>query len=494
MSVKLPVVLDPETMKPTSKVLHPLEISLDVCWMPPNEAQMVLPEGETVGVRDWVEIYTASGSAGKFRVTSVQDVYPGQTRVTLAHGIIVLRDAVIKGTGTIHGTVGEIVTEILKHQTTKAGGRFLWQIGTVGYSGETTVKYNDSNLFDVLIDSWEWLPWNMMEFDQSSLPWKLNIIRLSSAPQCEGRFGRNLKTVTITVDDDELCTVAIADDRNKSMKSDTVSQYGEVEKILTIPVGATDPQVDAYFTDYLDKYKVPAVTVSVDALELFSVTGESWDSLIPGRVHRCSLPDYALTIDNKIVRVHYPNLLSDELSARVELANRVRNVASIIAEQQRQQNNTAHAVGGYSRIVTQVSQSHADLYDEYTLFKGTTEETFAQVWIDLRAAEGELELMAKKTDLDGLETEVMILLDALDNKITLKADKIELQGYVTASELSAEIARINNFFSGVSEISVLKATMVNCTNTFLYKNTAMSVKSMDVTTPSGTKTINYVGY
>lgn len=491
--IKLPKLLNPETMK-VERELHPLSLSLTLELIPASSAEMILPEGETVNFHDWVEIFTPQGSAGIFRVTYVETTAPGTTKVRLLHGISALGDAIIKGEGKYTGTLGELVTEILKHQTAKAGNKNLWQIGTIGYSGTSHVDYYDSNLFDVLVDSLEWFPWNKLEFDQSTLPWKINIIRLSSTPQSEGRFHRNIKTISIAVDGDELCTMAIADDRDKSLTADTASTYGTIKHILTIPDGATDAQVEEYLADYIDAHKNPTTTVDIDALQLFSVTGNDWDDLVTGRVHRCALPDYGITVSNKIVTIKYPDLMRDELLARVSLSNRLKNVADIIVDQERKQAQTSHTVGGYGRRITTVNEAYIDLYDEYTLFKGTTEETFAQVWIDLRAAEGELELMAKKTDLDGLETEVMILLDALDNKITLKADKIELQGYVTASELSAEIARIDNFFSGVSEISVLKATMVNCTGTFLYKGRATSLNTITVNTPDGEQSITYVGY
>jgi len=80
--------------------------------------------------------------------------------------------------------------------------------------------------------------------------------------------------------------------------------------------------------------------------------------------------------------------------------------------------------------------------------------------------------ISSKVSKDG----VISSINQTAESITIQANKVNLSGYVTASTLAAEIATINKFFSGVAEASVLKATMVNCTGTLLYQNTAVSWK------------------
>lgn len=145
------------------------------------------------------------------------------------------------------------------------------------------------------------------------------------------------------------------------------------------------------------------------------------------------------------------------------------------------------------------------------------EERVGAAEVDINAAEAAIKLKANQTTVDKLsgrvtEAEASLVVQAgqisskvekngvissinqTAEEITIQAKRVNMSGYVTASQLSAEIATINNFFSGVSEISVLKATMVNCTSTMLYKGEALSLKSMTVTTPTGTATISYVGH
>ena len=46
--------------------------------------------------------------------------------------------------------------------------------------------------------------------------------------------------------------------------------------------------------------------------------------------------------------------------------------------------------------------------------------------------------------------------------ITINANRINLEGYVTASQLQAEVARIDKFFSGVSQVRQLDANILTC--------------------------------
>ena len=100
---------------------------------------------------------------------------------------------------------------------------------------------------------------------------------------------------------------------------------------------------------------------------------------------------------------------------------------------------------------------------------------------DFKAQASAIALKADKAALDLANGRI----DAQADAISLKADKIELAGYVTADQLEAEMAAIDNLISGVTEASVLRASMVNCTSTMLYKGTAASWKENTVCTQVG---------
>lgn len=95
------------------------------------------------------------------------------------------------------------------------------------------------------------------------------------------------------------------------------------------------------------------------------------------------------------------------------------------------------------------------------------------------------------------ETSIQLFADELGSKVSISALEIELQGYVTATELSAEIARINQFFAGNATAARFVATSLGAVNLnvsgeFTYANspvewlTAYAVTSATIP--------NYAGY
>jgi hypothetical protein len=95
-----------------------------------------------------------------------------------------------------------------------------------------------------------------------------------------------------------------------------------------------------------------------------------------------------------------------------------------------------------------------------------------------RVTKAESSLIVQAGQITSLVKEggVISYINQTPASIKISAKNIELDGHATISQLSSEIASIGNFFSGVSEASVLKATMVNCTGTLLYQNSAVSWK------------------
>lgn len=86
--------------------------------------------------------------------------------------------------------------------------------------------------------------------------------------------------------------------------------------------------------------------------------------------------------------------------------------------------------------------------------------------------------ISTKVSKDGVSSAI----NQTEQSVLIKASKINLSGYVTASELAAEMAAIDNLTSGVTEASVLKATMLNCTSIFMFQNSAVSWGSKSVLT------------
>lgn len=114
--------------------------------------------------------------------------------------------------------------------------------------------------------------------------------------------------------------------------------------------------------------------------------------------------------------------------------------------------------------------------DNLDRFKDGVDEAFNEVGIILDSYEAELLLYAKQTTVDNLEKEVYVRLDAAEEEIELKADKVTLNGYVTASQLETEFS---NFESGITNdlyVSALSANSFECSS-FRFKNNGISLSS-----------------
>ena len=129
-------------------------------------------------------------------------------------------------------------------------------------------------------------------------------------------------------------------------------------------------------------------------------------------------------------------------------------------------------------IVLDAVEADLNLYAEKFT---AADEALTRIEIDLNAIDEELTL---KVDKSG----VISAINMTSEEITIQASKINLSGYVKASELEAVKASISNLTSGVTTATLLK------TNTLIVGGTIMGKRSIEVTTPSGTATIGYLGY
>lgn len=506
--VKLPQLLSKSTLKP-STLLHPLSLSVQRELIPCSSARMVLPEGEKISIRDFVRLYTINGDEGIFRVTAVAPAIPGGTDVVLSHGLCVLYDARMTGTGTLEGSLGDVVRKLLSHQVVSVGGTPILKAGSFAGGVTIRVEYSNSRVLDLLEEACEKAYTEKLTIDQSSIPWVVGSVSLSNSPTAEGRFSRNLQSVKINMDDDDQCTRLIVEHTNwetdektyTTHDADTIGQYGIIEDVWSVPYGATQAEESAYIAELFRQRKEPDTSIEIDAVDLFAVTGEPLDRLDTGDMMRCCMPDYDTTINNRLMTVHFPDVYGDPHAARASLRNRHRRLSDMLRTVRRDVNHekviNTRRYGGASSRIDRTNIRLEATYEEVEQLDTTTKETFNQVFVDLDAKKAAIELNASSIvkvgeDVSVAQAQLIVQAGQISTKVSkdgvvsainqtpetvlIQAKRINLSGYVTASQLSAEIASISQFFSGVAEASVLKATMVNCTGTMLYQNSAVSWK------------------
>lgn len=526
LSVRLPQLLSKSTLKP-SALLHPLSLSVQRELIPCSSARMVLPEGEQIAIRDFVRLYTINGDEGIFRVTAVAPAIPGGTDVVLSHGLCVLYDARMTGTGTLEGSLGDVVRQLLSHQVVSVGGTPLLTAGSFASGVTVRVEYSNSRVLDLLEAACEKAYTEKLTIDQSSVPWVVGSVALSNSPTAEGRFSRNLKSVKINMDDDDQCTRLIVEHTNwdtdeksyTTHDADTIGEYGIIEDVWSVPYGATQAEESAYIAELFRQRKEPDTSIQIDAVDLFAVTGESLDRLDTGDLMRCCLPDYNTTINNRLMTVLFPDVYGDPHAAQASLRNRHRRLSDMLREVRRETRSLSRRYGGVASKTQQTYYGLNLTYEELKQLDEYTQHTFNQVSFEMDAMDVLIDLNAKNVetlfdetgvlarevndagirisgveasvalnaytiktlgeDQQALEAELLVQSELISTKVSngeiastinqtaqgvlIDAGKINLSGYVTASQLSASVADILYNQSQVVETLLLNATDANVT-------------------------------
>ena len=551
--------------------LYPTQQSVDDRVTPLSTASLTLPDGEHAAFGEWVEVFTQNGSAGVYRVVSASETYTGEASAELEHGICALGDAIIPGKSTISGTLHEVLSAMLGYQVVQAGGAPLWALGSVATNAQASFEHEGTNLLSAVLavvpDGY------MLTFDQSALPWRLGVAKMATTAECEGRLSRNLRGVTVTVDDEDFCTRIYCNMLPSPgyMDGPTAGTWGIKAKTITAQENVTQESLTAYITQYLEDHKSPRVSIECDAEDLSAITGEAIDRMEKGRLFRLSLPDYGVAMEERILAVRTGSAYDEPERVRLTLANSIRDTAdtlvyidnavtggassssarggyvrgggggsgispasvldmlkkaeTYITEDEawtreagiRIESNTAEMyatkkaiVGGWTGNVEtidaliQASTDNGGLVAMLVGRKNSAEEVNTAIsataagggLITLKASQTDLDAMGKR--VSGAEASIKVNADNIELKvskngvissinqsaesITISASRVNLSGYVTASEFSSLKADLANVTSGTVQASHLYTQNLTATNTVRLSGHTCSWSSLKVCT------------
>lgn len=457
--------------------LHPTKAAIKRNLYSLHTASMNLPPEEpAVKERDWIALYDRYGSAGIFRVSRMRTAYGQQSEINLKHGFCVLEDDTLKVTdASFTGTAEAVMRHLFSRPGVEQAPRY-WTFGTFVQTPSITVEYSNTKLMDVAWQVLKKLPGYAFTFDQSVFPWVLGLEKLNDADACEGRFGRNLNSCAVDVDDSALCTRVYLDDRDGYTDSDTVSTWGVVSTTLSVPDGANASDVAAYTAAYLNENKNPRIAITLNAADMSEATGETLDRFRLGAVCRACLPKYKTTVRERIVALVSPDVYGDPDRVEISMSNRTETAGDLLAKLRKNTSDldrtatvTGRRVGGIGR---QVEQGNIELIRQAELLEDTRlrmsragividgdaqfvktfvyQETFDQLDESVRIAEAEIlvqaGLISQKVSVDG----VIGAINLTPEEALIMAKRINLSGYVTMSAFEAEIAAIENLFSGTA--------------------------------------------
>ena len=334
------ILLSGHSRTPARKVpLEALSLSLKER---DSTATMTPADMSGIGLDSWFLDDTNPGAGIIWRVSSIQTAFATETpTVQMEHIISTLKDRILFGEVTpedISGgstcTAEQAVRYILRQQSD-------WRLGNFGYNVSGPYKFNGDSLFDSLVHVTESLDGAWWSYDMSSYPFTLHIMPKVTGVACEMRPGRNLNTVTKTIDKSSMYTRFYPIGRDDlHISGNYVSRnenlYGVISKVEVDQGRETEADLRAWANERLRKHADPVVTIAVEGMELADATGESIDRLTLGRICRIPLTEYGTTIEEYITELRYRDKVHNPERVTLTLCNKqddVRmDIETVIAE------------------------------------------------------------------------------------------------------------------------------------------------------------------
>lgn len=303
-----------------SRNVNPVSVSITENIIPLSTASMILPKGEELPARSWVELFTPYGSAGMYRVRSPKDAYGQETSTAeLEHMIAEVGDSLVRDEISEMMSASTAVSTVFGYYNGS-----LWRLGSYSAigNGQVAVEAKYDSVLNVLLSILEQKPECMMTFDFSTTPWTVNIVSRGTSVVAEGRLSRNVSSATVTYDDSDLTTrvwyQVFSEDSSGNPTSswtytdaDTIGTYGVIEGKVNTSRDMTSGEISATVNAFVKAHKNPKVSVSIQATELYNITGSRIDKFVIGDLMRLALPDYNTTVELNITSISWNNVYDD---------------------------------------------------------------------------------------------------------------------------------------------------------------------------------------
>lgn len=436
----------------------PESMSLSLTHNGISTANMTVgPDAPTMAVNDWLQDNTEPGAGIVWRVKGIDTDMQAQTRtIQLEHVIATLKDVLLFGetttkaiSGGNNATSSQTIAYVLR-------GQSIWQVGTISLGRSLPYNFNNTTAYDAIMTVCNTLDNWIMEYDLTSLPFKLSVRTASNVVACELREMRNLTSVRRSVDRTNMYTRFYpVGANNMHISGNYVSRnegtYGVISKTEADQSITSEAMLRAWAEERLRRHAEPNVTVTISGYDLSSASGESLDKIRLGMMCRVPLPEYNTTITERVVKLQWPDKMREPARFTATLANQLQDVASVI---QRMSSQSARSSGGAALAgQKQQEEDHAwmvDTTDHIGLVaEAVAGEGAAQDWsrvssimvdgegIHQRVTKTEGDLVTAESRIDVTEKGITSLVtktgvdelgenETLYSKIDQAADKISL--------------------------------------------------------------------
>lgn len=306
----------------------PISMSVDLTLTPLSSASIVLPIGEEIPTRSYVEIFTSIGSAGIFRARSPEIVYGEGTSTTeLEHAITEIGDWIIRGKVEGNYTVRAAMRAVFaEYHGTK------WQLGSVAAldnSSDTKIdiSYDHENCLSAMLSVLENQENAVMRFNFSTSPWTVYFEDIGSvAGVTYGTLNNSIQTASVSYDDTDLCTYAYYQYGGGSWATFSAAQqyrdlYGRIEKVVDTDSNDSQDVAKNKARKYIKRNHEPRVSIEISAQDLHAITGNPDDEITLGKRYHLFIPEYNVDIERYITALSWEDALGSPTSVTVTLGD-----------------------------------------------------------------------------------------------------------------------------------------------------------------------------
>ena len=268
-------------------------------------------------------------------------------------------------------TTTQVLRYLLDRQYTRQ-----WQLGDCDFSSRFSYHWENTNtlaaLFSVpepFADGYNWT------YDTTATPWRISLKREDPTVKAEIRYRKNMVGITKTTDPTTYCTRLYGLGYGEGDNQLTVAHVnGGVPYIDAIGIDPTNP-IEQLFVDVtiedpvvllarmrtlITKLSQPYMSYTVDALDLFRATGDSFGKFRPGDMVRIVDGEDGIEISAPIVSVSKDDVVGDPAAVTITIANAPEDAAANLSSLEARQRIGEVYAQGATNLMTYTFADNAD--------------------------------------------------------------------------------------------------------------------------------------
>ena len=282
---------------------------------------------------------------GLYRIVGMPDSdetnLGGVKRYSLEHVMATLLDDILFGYHEIGGTgvtTAQVISYILARQTA-----IKWQLGTCEYTDQFAYKFENTDLLSALMSLGEVISGEYTwEFDTTTTPWTISLKTADADAGCGIHYLRNMQGINKSMDASGLVTRLYLLGYGEGVNQLTIKSVNSDLPYLTADTAASwgikcgvyvDRRIEDAATlkalglQLLDKMKNPYISYTATGIDLARLTGQSWDSFMPGKLVKALDSEHGISFTARIKSVAKDDLVGRPGDIVITIANAGRDAA-----------------------------------------------------------------------------------------------------------------------------------------------------------------------